>query len=305
MNIMNYTRREESWQPGLASGPRDAIFSAMLERLCGNGFYTVNDQLSHESVLQALIDREERLSTAMGEGIAFPHARLENLKKAIFALATFKEPVDFDGSPVRIICLILVPISDPPISLKIMAQLTRLLSDADVRRQVLDAGNAAELRNIIKAHDPRIDKPILARDIMRPPRFSVLGAEPVSKCSHLMSVNNLHAVPVVDDQRRILGEITIERLFKYGLPDFFGQLKSVSFIAEFDPFEKYFEDESSTLCCDMMEESARTVPMDYTIMEAVFDLAIKSCPKLYVVDEQKRWVGTIDKGLVLDNVINH
>lgn len=55
----------------------------------------------------------------------------------------------------------------------------------------------------------------------------------------------------------------------------------------------------------MMEPSARIVPMEHTIMEAVFDLAIKSYPKLYVVDEDNRWVGTIDKGLVLDNVINH
>jgi mannitol/fructose-specific phosphotransferase system IIA component (Ntr-type) len=305
MNIMNYTRREESWQAGLASGPRNAVFSTILERLCSNGFYTVNDQLSHDSIIQALIDREERQSTAMGGGIAFPHARLENLSKAIFALATFPEPIDFDGTPVQIVCLILVPISDPTISLKIMAQLSRLLANPDVHRQVLDAGNSAELRTVLKAYDPCIDKPIMVRDIMRPPRFSVLASDPVSKCSHLMSVNHLHAVPVVNEHRQIIGQITVERLFKYGLPDFFGQLKSVSFIAEFDPFEKYFADESSIQCGDMMEENARTVSMDYTIMEAVFDLAIKSCPKIYVVDKDSRWVGTVDKGLVLDNVINH
>lgn len=120
-----------------------------------------------------------------------------------------------------------------------------------------------------------------------------------------MSTHNLRAIPVVNNEREILGEITVERLFKYGLPEFFGQLKSVSFIAEFDPFEKYFEDEQHVLASDMMESTARAVPMDYTIMEIVFDLAVKAHPKLYVVDENNRWVGTIDKGLVLDNVINH
>lgn len=219
MKIMNYTRREESWQPALASAPRDAALETMLARLCHNGFYTVNHELSHESILQALIKREERQTTAMGEGIAFPHARLEHLKKALFAIGTFDEPVLFDGNPVRIVCLILVPVSDPPVSLKIMAQLSRLLSDANVRRQVLDAQNPAELRNIFSAHNPRIDKPILARDIMRPPRFSVLGSDPVSTCSHLMSVNNLQAIPVIDEERRVLGEITVEGLFNTGCPN--------------------------------------------------------------------------------------
>ena len=302
---MNYTRREESWQPHLESGPRDTVLGEMLARLCNNGFYDVNPELTHESILHALIEREQRQSTALGAGIAFPHARLEHLKKALFAVATFDEPIDFDGNPVRIVCLILVPVSDPPVSLKIMAQVSRMLGDETVRSQILEAGTPADLRNIFKALDPRIDKPILASDIMRPPRFSVQGDDPVTKCSHLMSVNGLHAVPVIDGQRRIIGQITVERLFLYGLPEFFGKLKSVSFIAEFDPFEKYFEDERSILVADVMEDNARTVPMDYTIMEAVFDLAIKGHSKLYVVDGDGRWVGTVDKGLVLDNVINH
>ncbi|MDF7801763.1 PTS sugar transporter subunit IIA [Pontiellaceae bacterium B1224] len=305
MNIMNYTRREESWLPALAMDSRDAAFDQILKKLCSGEFYTVNSELSHESIMKALIDREARQTTAMGDGIAFPHARLEHLNKALFAIATLKEPVLFEEIPVQIVCLILVPTSDPSLSLKIMAQFSRLLGNADIRQQVLNAENGTELRNIFKTHDPRIDKPLLARDIMRPPRFSVLDTDPVSTCSHLMSVNRLMSVPVVNEKRIILGEITVGRLFRYGLPDFFSQLKSVSFIAEFDPFEKYFADESTILAGDMMEPDARIVPMEYTIMEIVFDLAIKNYSKLYVVDDENRWIGTIDKGLVLDNVINH
>lgn len=305
MNIMNYTRREESWIPNLQSKSRDAAFEAMLKKLCSGEFYTVNSDLTEEIIMQTLIDRESRLTTAMGEGIAFPHARLEHLKKALFAVATFEEPVMFDDNPVQIICMILVPLSEPTVSLKIMAQFSRLLSSADVRRHVLHAENSTELRDIFSAHNPSIDKPILARDIMRPPRLSVMDSDSILKCSHLMSVNSLQAVPVVNENRQVLGEITVDRLLLYGLPEFFTQLKSVSFIAEFDPFEKYFEDEREILAGEMMDTNARTVPMDYTIMEIVFDLAVKSYSKLYVVDQHNRWIGTIDKGLVLDNVINH
>lgn len=305
MNVMNYTRRIESWQPGLEPASRDEILATMLDRLCGDQFYTVNPELSHQGILDALIAREAQRSTAVGQEIAFPHARLEHLRQALLAIGIVKQPVLFEDSPVRIVCLILVPANEPTVSLKLMAQLSRMLLEPAVHAAVLASQTIEELRNIVKTHNPRIDKPILARDIMQPPRFSVRDTDPVHKCSHLMSVSNLPAVPVVNDDNSIIGQITVGRLFRYGLPDFFSKLKSVSFIAEFDPFEKYFADERNLLAGQIMEDGARTVPMDYTIMEIVFDLAVKNYPKLYVTDEAGRWIGTIDKATVLDNVINH
>jgi len=305
MNVLNYTRHAESWQPDLVYKSRNPLLDAMLKTLCTEEFYQVNPELNHQSILQALIDREAQRTTAVGQEVAFPHARLDHLTQALFAVATLEEPVLFAEFPVRIVCLILVPESEPSISLKMMAQMSRILLDPNVRRRVLAAQNPAELRIIFKSLNPRIDKPIVARDIMRPPRFSIRETDSVSKCSHLMSINNLQAVPVVNSRHEILGEITVERLFRYGLPPFFANLKSVSFIAEFDPFEKYFADERNTPAREMMEPNARVVAMDYTIMEIVFDLAIQPHTKLYVVDETGRWIGTIDKGVVLDNVINH
>lgn len=305
MNILNYTVRPASWQTGLVAATRDELLATMLNTVCTPGFLEANPELSQEEILQALIDREELRSTAVGSSIAFPHARLEKLNRAFFAVGTLQQPVLFETEPVRIVCLFLVPTSDPSLSLKMMAQFSRMLADAAVHQQVLDAQNPEALRAHFKQHNPRIDKSIVAGDIMRRPRFSVQEFDPVSMCSHLMSVNNLQAVPVINSARRILGEITADRLFRYGLPDFFTQLKSVSFIAEFDPFEKYFEDEGKMLAHDMMLPNACTIPLSYTIMEIVFDLTIKPHIKLYVVDDDGRWVGVIDKGTLLDNVINY
>jgi len=304
MNVMNYTRRVESWQPKLECGPQKEVFDRILTTLCTDQFYEVNPSLKHEAIVEALVKREAQRTTAVGDGIAFPHARLEHLTQALFAIATFDEPVMFEEFPVRIICLYLVPAEEQSISLKLMSQMARLLTNSEVREEVLKADATEDLRNIVKYHNPRIDKIIEARDIMRPPRFGIREDEPVSKCTHIMSVNNLMAIPVVNEDHQVLGEITVERLFRYGLPEFFSKLKSVSFIAEFDPFEKYFEDERNILARDMMDSQTKTVPMNYTIMEIVFDLAIHQCSKLYVIDESGRWIGTIDKGVVLDNVIN-
>ncbi|MBC8207462.1 MAG: PTS sugar transporter subunit IIA [Kiritimatiellales bacterium] len=305
MNILNYTTRPASWQIDLQSAQRNELLEEMLNRFCTEEFLEANPELSKAEILQALIAREEMRTTAMGSSIAFPHARLEKLNRAFLAVGILPKPVSFENEPVQIVCLILAPASEPSTSLKMMAQLSRVLMDAEVRQQVLDVKTPEELRSLFKQHNPRIDKSITARDIMRPPRFSVEESDRVSTCSHLMSVNNMQAVPVVDEMKKIRGEITVDRLFRYGLPDFFAQLKSVSFIAEFDPFEKYFEDERDMLVSDIMTPEALTVPLDYTIMEIVFELTIKSVIKLYVVDENDRWVGTIDKSTLLDNVINY
>ncbi|MDA3798666.1 MAG: PTS sugar transporter subunit IIA [Kiritimatiellae bacterium] len=305
MRIINYTTRETSWLPKLSCKTREEVFHVMLEKLCPDELYETNPKLSHEMILETLIEREKQNTTVVGKGIAFPHARLEHLSQATFAVATLAKPVMFEEFPVEIVCLILVPISDPTTSLKIMAQLSRLLMKTGVREKVMSMETPNGLRDVFAHHNPQIDKPIIARDIMRPPRHYVKKETSVPTCSHMMSVSHLQAVPVLDDHRKVIGQITVEGLFRYGLPEFFSNLKSVSFIAEFDPFEKYFSDERNITVGDMMENNARTVPKDYTIMEIVFDLAIKSYIKLYVVDDNGCWIGTIDKSLVLDNVINY
>ena len=305
MNILNYTTRSASWQIGPAAQQRDELLSEMLNTLCTEEFLDANPELNKADILQALIKREAMRTTAMGHSIAFPHARLEKLNRAFLAVGILPKPVLFDTEPAQIVCLILAPASEPATSLKMMAQLSRLLMDESVRQQILEVSDSETLRDLFKKHNPRIDKSITARDVMRPPRFSVQETDRIAICSHLMSVNGLQTVPVMSSENKITGEITVDRLFRYGLPDFFAQLKSVSFIAEFDPFEKYFEDERDMLACNMMIRDVRTVSLDYTLMEIVFDLTIKSVVQLYVEDDEGRWVGTIDKSTLLDNVINY
>ncbi|QHI68137.1 PTS sugar transporter subunit IIA [Tichowtungia aerotolerans] len=305
MNVLDYTVNLISWQTGLTSRTRDEVFEEMLKTFCTREFMDANPELSEADILNALIEREHQRTTAVGKEIAFPHARLENLNRAFFALGVLPEPVLFEDEPVRIVCLILVPTIDPSISLKIMAQLSRKLSDVAMRESVFNAENSDMLRNLFRRSELRIDGPVCARDIMRLPRWSVKEDTLISECAYMMARDHLRAVPVLDSQKRIVGEITSESLFRYGLPDFFAKLKSVSFIAEFDPFEKYFEDERNIPSVDVMSDRFRTVPLDYTLMEIVFDLAILRFNKLYVTDADGHWVGAIDQGTVLNNVINY
>ena len=75
-------------------------------------------------------------------------------------------------------------------------------------------------------------------------------------------------------------------------------------MAEFDPFEKYFQDERETPVHAVMSHAPHVVKPEHTVMEIVFDLAVKNVNKLYVIDHKDRWIGTVTKGTILDNVIN-
>jgi predicted transcriptional regulator len=43
---------------------------------------------------------------------------------------------------------------------------------------------------------------------------------------------------------------------------------------------------------------------DATLMEAIFALAVKKVTQIYVVTPEGKWVGTLDRDDVLDNVLN-
>ena len=68
--------------------------------------------LSSEIIYRALLAREKLGSTAIGEGIAIPHCRINECAEAAGCLVTLQEPIDFgpaDGRDVDVIFVLLVP----------------------------------------------------------------------------------------------------------------------------------------------------------------------------------------------------
>jgi mannitol/fructose-specific phosphotransferase system IIA component (Ntr-type) len=111
-----------------------------------------------QAVLQALLDREKHGTTGIGNGVAVPHARLEHLSEVILFVGTSRKGIDFssvDGKPVRIILFLLAPVSDIGTSLKILANIARMINDRYFTKQLLQASSNEELYHILKqsSHD--------------------------------------------------------------------------------------------------------------------------------------------------------
>jgi two-component system sensor histidine kinase KdpD len=80
------------------------------------------------TILGLVLKREEEGSTFFNEGVAFPHARVENLKKPVVAMGITRQGVS-DLSlekPVEYIFLVLTPVESPDIQVRILGILARI-----------------------------------------------------------------------------------------------------------------------------------------------------------------------------------
>jgi PTS system nitrogen regulatory IIA component len=262
--------------------------------------------LSKEEILTAVREREGLRTSALGQGCALPHARIEGLTKPVACLATLATPLDFgavDQVPVRIVCLLLAPLEDPSVTLKIMAEVASLAVDDTLRAAIESAPDGAALHALLRDLDTGEEKALLARNIMRKPFYTIYPETPLTEVTRLLAEHNLEATSVVDRDGRVVGIVTCDQLFRSGLPEFFGQLKSVAFIKNFDPFENYFKSLKTATAGDIMTQDFAVVPEDATILEVVFELSVHRRPKIFVVRDGIL-CGIIDRIAVMNRVIN-
>ena len=108
--------------------------------------------LSSETIYRSLLAREKLGSTAIGEGIAIPHCRIDQCAEAAGCLVTLQEPIDFgsaDGHDVDVIFVLLVPEEATEGHLNLLAALARSFSNAALRSRVRQTHNPEELRQLL------------------------------------------------------------------------------------------------------------------------------------------------------------
>jgi PTS system nitrogen regulatory IIA component len=102
-------------------------------------------------VLRALWRREQIGSTALGCGIAIPHARVGGIEHPVTLFMRGREPIDFDapdGKLVGCILTILVPAEgDTDDHLQMLALIARMFSDRAFRTHIASAVTVAEVQS--------------------------------------------------------------------------------------------------------------------------------------------------------------
>ncbi|MBU0679047.1 MAG: PTS sugar transporter subunit IIA [Verrucomicrobia bacterium] len=109
-------------------------------------------ETSAEVLYQAVKEREESMSTAIGEGTAVPHAKIKEGNEIFGIMALLNPPLDFDapdGKPVRLVVMIATPEDQADKHLQVIAGITKMMRHEDIRDAIFNAESSEEIHEII------------------------------------------------------------------------------------------------------------------------------------------------------------
>lgn len=132
----------ETVLPALKASTKSQVLRALSEA-AGEAL-----NLDPRVIFDALHERERLGSTAIGSGVALPHAKIPGLEKLAGWVACLETPVDFDAlddQPVDLVVLLLAPESAGAEHLRVLAQLSRLARDREQCAALRGCANAGAL----------------------------------------------------------------------------------------------------------------------------------------------------------------
>jgi PTS system nitrogen regulatory IIA component len=105
-----------------------------------------------ETIVTALQDREQLGPTGMGNGIAIPHARIDNISSIKGMFIRIEKPINFDSmdkQKVDLIFSILAPVDSGVEHLKALAKVSRLLRDQNICSKLRSTADITALHSIL------------------------------------------------------------------------------------------------------------------------------------------------------------
>jgi len=291
--------------PDLIAQTRQQAIRILVDKIFETDRNWAEGDLNSDYIYSKVIERENIQTTGLGNGIAFPHARLQECTDLVVAMGVSKTGIDFasfDKRPCNIICLLISPERKPYLILQMMALLARFFADEQNIEQIRNCSSAEKIVQFLRKSVPTAAKTILARDLMKPPKKTVLLDTSLEKTTQMMHLYQLETLPVVNEENEFFGEISCLNVFAYGVPEFFRQLQTVSFIKYLDPFEKYFRVRHGLAVKDLYDHDVRTISPDTTLMEIIFEMTAKNRSHLFVIEDGKL-IGVINRFSIIDRIL--
>ncbi len=142
MNLKKLLGKENVFLDLKSSSKKD-IIKEMIDRLVVSG--KIKDR---EAALEAVLTREEKMSTGMENGIAIPHGKTDSVDNLITAVALKKEGVDFDSMDRQVSTIFIMTISPQSRSgphIQFLAEVSKLLKEPEAREMLLAARTVEEV----------------------------------------------------------------------------------------------------------------------------------------------------------------
>lgn len=127
---------------------------AALKELLGAAFAVgAFPQKAQRTLAKRLADREAIGSTGLGNTVAVPHVKGDEVTRPTLVLARSKKGLEWqaiDGRLVHVVFLLVSPASEPENHLQCLRWIAGLARSADFRRFLLDAKDADAMRDLLR-----------------------------------------------------------------------------------------------------------------------------------------------------------
>ena len=131
----------------LQGSSKQEIIENLLDILVKSG--KVKDR---DVALEALLEREVKMSTGIQQGIAIPHCKTDAVNELLACVGIVKNGVDFealDGIPSKIFIMTLSPLTRTGPHVQFLAEISRVLTNEEMRDKLINAGSKEELISLI------------------------------------------------------------------------------------------------------------------------------------------------------------
>ena len=116
------------------------------------------DAADRENVLEALAQREDKISTGIGSGVAIPHAFSDCTEEVVAVFGRSPGGIEFealDNAPVHNIVLFIVPRKEYHMHLQTLAAIAKLFTNREVRQRLAEAQTRDEIHEIFASRPAR------------------------------------------------------------------------------------------------------------------------------------------------------
>jgi len=147
---------KKSISPDIKSTKKEDVLKELVDLLIGSGEL---EKSLRNKVIDALLERESLGSTAIGQGIAIPHAKTDCVNKLVAAFALSRKGVDFDsldGEPVYIFFLLLAAQGSAGPHLKALARISHLFKDKYFRDHLRSCIDDKDIIRVISQEDEKV-----------------------------------------------------------------------------------------------------------------------------------------------------
>jgi PTS system nitrogen regulatory IIA component len=155
MKIVDFIR-EDLILPDLHAKAKPEVLAELAAHLAAN--QNPSGHVSKEELLRVLVEREKLASTAIGEGVAIPHGKLDAVGRLVACVGRARDGVEFDsmdGRPTHLFFVLVAPENSTGVHLKALARISRLFKDPEFRTRLMAAEGAKEMFEVIADEDAK------------------------------------------------------------------------------------------------------------------------------------------------------